>query len=251
MAELMASADLAIGAGGSVSWERCCLGLPALVFATAANQQRLVEDAAWRGLMYAPQLRDGRATAIELHLKALLDNPCLLQLISRKGLEYVDGLGAQRVLHEIGCDSIVIRKATHADSENLFTWRNDPSIRAVSRNAKPIDRSTHETWIKAVLSDSDQVLLIGKYQDKAVGVVRFDVKAKEAEVSIYLVPGQQGTGFGTELLLAAENWLAEHRSDVLSIKAEVLDGNQRSHRLFQKCDYRMRSAMYTKQVRQL
>ncbi|MDO8208674.1 MAG: UDP-2,4-diacetamido-2,4,6-trideoxy-beta-L-altropyranose hydrolase, partial [Gallionella sp.] len=38
MAELMAAADLAIGAGGSATWERCCLGLPALAFCTADNQ---------------------------------------------------------------------------------------------------------------------------------------------------------------------------------------------------------------------
>jgi UDP-2,4-diacetamido-2,4,6-trideoxy-beta-L-altropyranose hydrolase len=38
MARLMAEADLAIGAGGSSHWERCCLGLPAIAVATAANQ---------------------------------------------------------------------------------------------------------------------------------------------------------------------------------------------------------------------
>lgn len=39
MAQLMADSDLAIGAAGSTSWERCCLGLPSLVLAVAENQQ--------------------------------------------------------------------------------------------------------------------------------------------------------------------------------------------------------------------
>ncbi|HUE91256.1 UDP-2,4-diacetamido-2,4,6-trideoxy-beta-L-altropyranose hydrolase [Pseudomonas sp.] len=38
MAERMSAADLAIGAAGSTSWERCCLGLPALLLVIAANQ---------------------------------------------------------------------------------------------------------------------------------------------------------------------------------------------------------------------
>jgi UDP-2,4-diacetamido-2,4,6-trideoxy-beta-L-altropyranose hydrolase len=43
MAELMAHADLAIGAGGTTTWERCCLGLPAIVVAVAANQIKTAE----------------------------------------------------------------------------------------------------------------------------------------------------------------------------------------------------------------
>lgn len=38
MAERMAQADLAIGAAGSTSWERCCLGLPTLLVVLADNQ---------------------------------------------------------------------------------------------------------------------------------------------------------------------------------------------------------------------
>lgn len=38
MAQLMADSDLAIGAAGSTSWERCCLGLPTLMVVLADNQ---------------------------------------------------------------------------------------------------------------------------------------------------------------------------------------------------------------------
>lgn len=39
MAQLMAESDLAIGAAGSTSWERCCLGLPAIILVLAENQR--------------------------------------------------------------------------------------------------------------------------------------------------------------------------------------------------------------------
>lgn len=39
MAQRMADSDLAIGAAGSTSWERCCLGLPTLMVVLAVNQQ--------------------------------------------------------------------------------------------------------------------------------------------------------------------------------------------------------------------
>jgi UDP-2,4-diacetamido-2,4,6-trideoxy-beta-L-altropyranose hydrolase len=39
LAGLIARADLAIGAGGSTTWERACLGLPSLVAPIAANQR--------------------------------------------------------------------------------------------------------------------------------------------------------------------------------------------------------------------
>lgn len=41
MARRMAAADLAIGAAGSTSWERCCLGLPTLQVVLAGNQNAI------------------------------------------------------------------------------------------------------------------------------------------------------------------------------------------------------------------
>ena len=39
MAEIMTSCDLAIGAGGSTTWERCTLGIPTIQIETAENQR--------------------------------------------------------------------------------------------------------------------------------------------------------------------------------------------------------------------
>jgi UDP-2,4-diacetamido-2,4,6-trideoxy-beta-L-altropyranose hydrolase len=43
MAQLMAESDLAIGAAGATSWERCCLGLPTIQIALAQNQVSIAQ----------------------------------------------------------------------------------------------------------------------------------------------------------------------------------------------------------------
>lgn len=52
MAQLMARADLALGAGGTATWERCFLGLPAIVTAIAENQFHTCRSCAEAGLIY-------------------------------------------------------------------------------------------------------------------------------------------------------------------------------------------------------
>jgi len=44
MAELMSNADLAIGASGSTTWERCCLGLPTIQIVISENQRLPAES---------------------------------------------------------------------------------------------------------------------------------------------------------------------------------------------------------------
>lgn len=52
MAERMAWADIAIGAAGSTSWERCCLGLPALMLVLAENQYQVAKPLSEAGAAY-------------------------------------------------------------------------------------------------------------------------------------------------------------------------------------------------------
>lgn len=50
IASIMEWADLAIGAGGTTSWERIVLGLPCIIHAIAANQEHITSDIISQGL---------------------------------------------------------------------------------------------------------------------------------------------------------------------------------------------------------
>ncbi|HEY8158149.1 MAG TPA: UDP-2,4-diacetamido-2,4,6-trideoxy-beta-L-altropyranose hydrolase [Methylobacter sp.] len=247
MAELMAAADLSIGAGGGATWERCCLGLPAIAICTAENQRKQIADAASEGFMYTPDLDYEFDRIIGRHISSLIENSCLRQLISRNAMQTVDARGALRVVSSMSCSRIVIRTATADDSESLFAWRNHPTIRAVSRNSDPINWEEHSLWFASLLTDPNKVLLIGQRDGVPVGVVRFDIQHHQAEVSIYLVPGI--TGCGRDLLHSAEIWFAQHCLEVNILHADVLGSNERSHQLFLSAGYEVESTSYFKELK--
>lgn len=248
MAELMVAADLAIGAGGIATWERCCLGLPTLVFCTADNQQKQVADAAREGLLYFPEIQDDLKPTIQRHARALIENGYLRQFISLNSMQAVDGRGVLRVVASMASTGIEIRLATSDDSEKLFNWRNHPSIREVSRNTNVIAWQDHQKWFASVLSDSKKWLLIGEKAGVPIGVVRFDAKNDEAEVSIYLTLEKASSGLGLDLLHSAEHWLAAKHPETRIIRAQVLGENDRSMKFFIKAGYKMESANYSKRL---
>jgi pseudaminic acid cytidylyltransferase len=95
MAEHMAKADLMIGAGGSTSWERCALGVPAIVLPLADNQGPAVAAMVKVGVARAVIPRDdaGLRTALE----DLLSNPAQIRAMSAAAAQVCDGKGAARV----------------------------------------------------------------------------------------------------------------------------------------------------------
>lgn len=248
IAELMAMADLAIGAGGSATWERCSLGLPSLTICAAANQQKQVADAASAGLLYAPELNGDLQMALDLHLRALVENSHLRQFVSCNAMQAVDVRGVSRIVAAIGCSGIDMRVALDEDSKRLFEWRNHSSIRSVSRNAEIITWENHQKWVASVMTDSSRVLLIGQREGVPIGVVRFDKHETFAEVSIYLVPDTDNSGQGQDLLTSAEQWMVANRPDITHVRASVLGGNMPSQRLFLRGGYQVESTHYLKKI---
>lgn len=104
MAELMAAADLAIGAGGSATWERCCLGLPALLVALADNQVDIAKALDSIGAcVYLGTAEAANSLTIQRAITSLSDRREQLEKISNHAFSLVDGMGVNRVCQELGC----------------------------------------------------------------------------------------------------------------------------------------------------
>ncbi|MEO8680136.1 MAG: UDP-2,4-diacetamido-2,4,6-trideoxy-beta-L-altropyranose hydrolase, partial [Vicinamibacterales bacterium] len=98
MAELMSAADLAIGASGSTSWERCCVGLPSICVSTALNQAAIAAGLEARGAAIVVRPA-GRLSADDLSapLLQLMERPDLVRSLGVSAHALADGAGAQRV----------------------------------------------------------------------------------------------------------------------------------------------------------
>lgn len=98
MAELMAAADLAVGAGGSTTWERCCLGLPTIFIATARNEIGIARAAELAGVgSYLGIHYDVTPSIIANEIRRLLVSSHVVKTWSERARELVDGRGAERV----------------------------------------------------------------------------------------------------------------------------------------------------------
>lgn len=98
MAELMEHADLSIGAAGTTSWERCCLGLPSLTIIIADNQKDIACSLDKEGCcINLGWYEETKAEDIRNCIEDLLRNSERLISMSKKNLNLVDGLGSERV----------------------------------------------------------------------------------------------------------------------------------------------------------
>lgn len=100
MAERMCQADLSIGAAGSTSWERCCLGLPAILVVLADNQRSAAQALHEQGVAIVTDSGAGVRDA----LNQLLAGGGLeerLVAMAHAGAELIDGMGCHRVVEAL------------------------------------------------------------------------------------------------------------------------------------------------------
>ena len=98
MAEIMSKSDLCIGAGGSTSWERCCLALPTIALAIADNQIEIAEKLGKRNVAVYSNITD-----LLRNFEQFFDvlGIGLHRDLSANACKICDGLGTLRVLEEL------------------------------------------------------------------------------------------------------------------------------------------------------
>ncbi|MFB7889109.1 GNAT family N-acetyltransferase [Cellulosimicrobium cellulans] len=244
--DLAGDMDLVLSAAGTTAWELACVGVPTVLVAVVDNQVPGYEAAVARGFALGlgtlAELRKDVADGAE-RLERMLDD---LRCYERP--DGVDGGGAARIVvawddafrsrtEGLSPGGLVARRATGDDALVLLRWRNDPSVRAVSRSSEPVPWRSHRTWLAQVLDDPGRRLYVVEHADVRVGTVRFDRRDEgEWEVSITLSPEARGHGLAGAVLAVAEDAFAAEEP-AATLVAAILPDNAPSQRLFVRAGY--------------
>lgn len=246
VAALVARADLVIGAPGMNSWERCCLGAPALLVSFADNQAANADALARHGAaLFAGDAGEATAERIAGAFGAVAREPARLARMSRAAADICDGRGTWRVMMALlsvpaarSDLEVSLSLADVDDCRTVYAWQSDERIRRHSRNPRIPDWEEHSDWFVRAVRNPERFLCLIRCGEKPAGVLRLDAIGPETlEVSVLVAPELQGKGVGSAALaLAHRIW--PHSEMV----AEVLAENAPSHELFARAGFVQRTA---------
>ena len=241
LAPLMARADLAVGAAGTTSWERLCLGLPALVVTLAENQRPIAEGLHRQGLVrWLGHKNEVSEQSIGQALAVAIEGG-IGEEWSQRCRSSVDGRGVDRIgtaLTISGETPLQMRHARLPDEALLLAWANDPRTREHSFSSDLISAETHRRWFRSRLRDLENCrLYIAEIcEGLPVGQVRFERQGQAWEISYSLAPPFRKRGLGRPLLKAA---LLKMRSEFpgVTVIGRVKPDNHPSCRVFESLSF--------------
>jgi UDP-2,4-diacetamido-2,4,6-trideoxy-beta-L-altropyranose hydrolase len=213
MAELMASADLAIGASGSTAYERAVVGLPSILVMIADNQRGIARQMTEGGAALDGGAPDsGLVSRLRALVESLFSDPGLRRRLAQAASASVDGRGVLRIALAILDDEtakdgaqVRLRLAQIEDENWLLDLQREPVTRRHSRNPAVPSAGEHHSWIRKTLADPDKLLLIVEAGRRPVGTVRLDRLANDNglarhEVAIAIHPDFHDRGLGLAAL---------------------------------------------------
>lgn len=233
MAGLMAKADLAIGAAGGTSWERCTLGLPTLVAVLAENQAEAAVALSTAGA--AIEIGSPQSPEFPAKLAGILKHTQVyanLKAFSQSAASVTDGRGVTRVADALEYP-LVLRRATMDDAEAIWHWRRALPVTHF-RIQSTLSLREHLLWFLGALGDTRRHLYVAG--DPSIAHLRLDLDdTRHATVSIILAPEARGKGLGLRLLSLLAS--AGRAAGLSELVAEVHSANTASIALFRAGGY--------------
>lgn len=101
MAQLMADSDLAIGAAGATSWERCCLGLPTVMVVLADNQKKVAHGLEQAGAVLVLKKSQQILECLPALVASLASSPVQRAAMCGTAAHITDGSGVATVIHHL------------------------------------------------------------------------------------------------------------------------------------------------------
>ena len=242
LSALMIKADLAIGAAGTTSWERACLGLPSVVIPVAKNQEDGAYELHRMGAAISLEAQDSTEFIgkIRSTLLAFLTSKTSLIEMSTSAIRLGDGRGVQRAVTCLMGPGLPLRLRTtvFTDVWLYYWWACDPAVRSQSFNTQPITADEHHIWFKSCIDSSDVLMfvLVDRF-DLPLGQIRFDRQTRSnlrVKISFSLDRIVRGLGLGAELLDLGLDALCASWGQSLQCFAQVKAANLASARVFLK-----------------
>jgi len=149
--------------------------------------------------------------------------------------------GSKKMKYRIKNSNVCLHPAAPGDCELVLSWRNLPEIVHLSSSRKVVSLAEHKKWFNSVLNDKKKLIFLIKVKSSPIGLLRFEINnSNEAEISIYLIPGKTGHGFGVSAIKKGCNHLFS-LGKIHKVVAKIRNDNERSIKAFSKCGFKLTS----------
>ncbi len=249
LGNLILRSDLAIGAGGTTTWERFVLGLPSLIIPVADNQIESSINLESKGLTKV--MRESQTLEIWIE-KSIEEFKKDINLLSDKLSYVVDPFGTSRVCNLLTSSKrpIKLKNLKEYHKSILFKLSNDPDTRNNSFKNKEISIEEHNNWFKKVLIDKKSIIYIAYCNnDIPIGQIRFDIKGENLYLNFSIEKTSRGKGFGYEIIKKSLKKLKKEKYIFNFVIADVYLKNLSSIKIFKKLNFSEASTKKSKIIR--
>jgi len=248
IAELMTKADLALGAGGTTTWERLVLGLPSIVVTDSDNQVAFTKDLDKDG--YTKWLGNVDQVDEKVMYDALLgaiNNSSQLQEQSRKCKQLVDAKGAQIVskllLKGPDPEMLSVRRAKFSDALLYWCWANNSVVRKNTFN-KGVTEC--QEWFGKKLTDFNfnTALLFIESSFGPIGIVCFDRVGSHYIIDYLLA--KQFCEFGLEKTMVSKAVSCMRRDNAFVMTYKAKKNHSMSKKALEYSDFKESNVLLEK-----